>query len=96
MYMFNFWCEYILTLARTAQKKFLIEVIVGKKMNFFVKLSNIKRACLKQTSFNVQRIYGRRQYGSRFKVTRDISPTISGWLLVKDAHQLALSVARSV
>jgi len=41
-----------------------------------------KQTCHKQTSFNVQRIYGHRQYGHRFKVTRDISPTISGWLLV--------------
>jgi len=56
-----------LTLARNAQKEFLIEVIVGKKI--FIKLSNVnklaecKQTCRKQTSFNAQRIYGCRQYG---------------------------------
>jgi len=49
----------------------------------FIKLSNVnklaerKQTCHKQTSFNIRCIYGR-----RFKFTRDISRTISGWLLV--------------
>jgi len=55
-----------LTLARNAQKEFLIKVIVGMK---FYKTSERKQTsehkptCRKQTSFNIQRIYGRRQYG---------------------------------
>ena len=46
------------------------------------RVNTITHICRKQTSFNIQHIYGRRQYGHRFKVTCDISPTISGWLLV--------------
>jgi len=77
-----------LTLARNAQKEFLIEITVGKKI--FIKLSSVnklaecKQTYRKQTSFNEERIYGRRQYmdtGSRSHAT---SPTISGWLLVFD------------
>jgi len=48
----------------------------------FYKTFKRKQTCRKQTSFNIQLIFGCRQYGHRFKVTRDISPTISGWLLL--------------
>jgi len=48
----------------------------------FDKTFERKQTCHKQTSFNVQHIYGCRQYGRRFGITRDTSPTISGWLLV--------------
>jgi len=60
-----------MSIARNAQKKFLIEVIIGKKIS--IKLSNVnklaerKQTYRKQTSFNVQRIYG-----CRFTVTHDI------------------------
>jgi len=52
-----------------------------------------KQTCSKQTSFNVQRVYGRKQYGRRFNVTRDISPTISEWLLVIISELYDLSTA---
>jgi len=38
-----------------------------------------KQICRKLTSFNVQRIYGRRQYGRRFMVTRDIRPSLDAF-----------------